>query len=170
MLARADVACVELALASDEEAVWRQAIETLRPIAQYRDVAVVLRDHEQLAVATGCDGVVLSEAGRYATARRTVGDRSIVGVYAGTSRHEAMVAAERGADFVGLAGDTATVRWWAELMEVPCVAFGEAGSADWTDLARAGADFVAVGDVLWSHPAGPEEAITAFTEAITAAA
>ena len=169
MIASADVACVELALAVDEEAAWREAIETLRPIAQYRDVAVLLRDREGLAAATGCDGVVLSESGRYARARQTVGDRGIVGVYAGTSRHEAMVAAERGADFVGLAGETAMVRWWAELMEVPGVAFSEA-SADWTDLARAGADFVAVGDALWTHPAGPEEAIAVASEAVAATA
>ena len=41
--------------------------------------------------------------------------------------------------------------WWAELFEVPCI--GYAASADEVrPLAQAGADFVALGDWIWTHP------------------
>jgi thiamine-phosphate pyrophosphorylase len=71
-----------------------------------------------------------------------------------------MVAAEAGADYVmfgepGAAGERPAfdaiaerVAWWAEVFEVPCV--GYAASIDEiAPLARAGADFVALGDWLW---------------------
>ena len=50
------------------------------------------------------------------------------------------------------------VAWWAEIFNVPCVAY--AGSLDEVGpLAEARAEFVALADVVWKHPAGPAEAI-----------
>ena len=72
------------------------------------------------------------------------------------TRHDAMVAAERGADYVmfgepaddrRLAFDAIIERigWWAEVFQIPCVGF--AASLDEVEpLAAAGADFVAIGD------------------------
>jgi len=44
------------------------------------------------------------------------------------------------------------VDWWAEIFQTPCVAYA-ARLADVAPLAAAGADFVALGDALWSAPA-----------------
>ena len=52
------------------------------------------------------------------------------------------------------------VGWWAELFEIPCVAYArELG--DITALAAAGADFVAVGDALFTDPRGAVAAAAA---------
>lgn len=154
-LDRADIACVELDLAdAGQDAAWARAIDVLRPVAQDRDVAVLLRDHADLAVRTGCDGVRLSAFAGYRAARRTLG-QAIVGVDAGLSRHEAMLAGEGEADFVALGpaedGGPAVlfVEWWADLMEIPGVAFGARSLGDAEALAAAGADFIALDPRIW---------------------
>ena len=168
-LADIDAACVELDLQDLQDlpdAAWDPAISALRPIAQDRGVAFLLRGRARLAAATGCDGVRVSCLDEYHAARRALG-QGIVGVDAGASRHAAMLAGEAEADFVGLGpppgGGAAVdlVQWWAELMEVPGVAFGaDAADAVWM-LAAAGADFVAIDQRLWRPPADPLAIATA---------
>jgi len=85
----------------------------------------------------------------------------IVGAGGLATRHDAMLAADQGADYVlfgepdadgarpGFAALEERVSWWAELFEAPCVAY--AGSrAEVKPLVKAGADFVALGDWLWA--------------------
>jgi thiamine-phosphate pyrophosphorylase len=149
LLDRLEVACVELGLPETADFAWLPAIDALRPVAQDRDVAFLLRDRPDLAVRTGCDGVRIASFADYRRARRAAG-QAIVGVDAGLSRHEAMLAGEAEADFVALgpaedggpAGEF--VEWWTGLMEVPGVAFGARGPQDAAALAAAGADFVAL--------------------------
>jgi thiamine-phosphate pyrophosphorylase len=96
-------------------------------------------------------------ASRYAEAREIVGGRFIVGGDVGRSRHDAMTIAEAGADYVGFGipehvedRETARARrrelvaWWSEIFEVPGVAFDVDTFEDASELARAGADFVAL--------------------------
>lgn len=154
------VDCVELRLASGEEADWSAAIEALRPVAQDRNAAFLLTDRAALAAETGCDGVAILSPQSYAEARRLVGPQAIVGAWAGTSRHDAMTAGERGADFVGFAADAELIDWWADLFEVPCVAYG--GITPETGPAFARADFLALDDAVWKAPSGPAAGIRAF--------
>ena len=53
-------------------------------------------------------------------------------------------------------------------MLTPCVAIGgiTAGTAE--ELARAGADFLAVSAGVWAHPDGPAAAVRAFNAAMAA--
>lgn len=170
-----DVASVELALAEADDTAWRAAVAALRPVAQDRGVAFLLHGAAELAAATGCDGVRLAGPGGYAAARQVLGPDAIVGASAGTSRHAAMVAGERGADFIGLGPgadggvDAELVAWWTELMEVPCVAFGADGPAAAAEAARAGAEFVAAGDAVWDHPDGPAAGVQALLAALAGA-
>ncbi len=57
------------------------------------------------------------------------------------------------------------LQWWAELFEPPCVGFAatieEAGA-----FAAAGADFILVGDLIWSDPRGPRAALMDARQAI----
>lgn len=154
------VDCVELRLASGDEAVWRTAIEALRPVAQDRNAAFLLTDRAALAAETGCDGVALLSPQSYGEARRLVGPQAIVGVWAGSSRHEAMTAGERGADFVGFAADAELVDWWADLFEIPCVAYG--GITPETKATFARADFLALDDAVWKASSGSAAGIRAF--------
>ncbi len=151
-LEAADIACVLLLDAGLDESALGAAVEVLCPLAQARDVAVLLLDRVTLAAETGCDGVHLSEPKDLAAARRRLGAEALVGVGCGASRHDAITAAERGADYVAFgapgsgpgAADPELLGWWQLLMNLPCVAFGAAGPEDCARLATAGADFVVV--------------------------
>jgi thiamine-phosphate pyrophosphorylase len=85
----------------------------------------------------------------------------IVGCGGLTTRHDAMLAAEQGADYVMFGEpDARDVRppfpeieerilWWAEVFEAPCVAYA-VSLDEVAPLAMAGADFVALGEWAWS--------------------
>ena len=188
VLARAldagDVAALQLRLkpAGDDEI--RRACESLRPIAQERNVAFILNDRPDLAAEMGCDGVHVGEEDvPYREARRIIGPDATVGVTCKDSRHLAMVAAEQGADYVAFGSFFPTttkeatahppveiLEWWSELMTVPCVAIGGITPENCAPLVRAGADFICAVSAIWNHPEGPEAAVRAFNEAIAAAA
>jgi thiamine-phosphate pyrophosphorylase len=178
-----DVACLQLRLkpAGDDEI--RRAADLLRPVAQQRGVAFLMNDRPDLARETGCDGVhVGQEDAAYAEARRLLGAERIVGVTCHASRHLAMEAAEAGADYVAFGAffpsgtkaaqhhaDPEIVRWWSELMTVPCVAIGGITPENCAPLVEAGADFLAVIGAVWGYPQGPGAAVKAFVAAIAAA-
>jgi thiamine-phosphate pyrophosphorylase len=165
------VACVLLRSASIDDDALRAAVETLRPVAQQREVAFLVEGRARLAHETGCDGVHLSPDGMTVKqARQEVGAEAIVGVQCGASRHAAIVAAEAGADYIAFGGgvaerwwaeaaDAELVSWWQSLMTAPCVAMVGGDLRTAGDMAAAGADFVAAGPCIWSHPAGPDAAV-----------
>lgn len=180
----APVACVQLRLKDAPDDEVRAAIETLRPVAQERDVAFILNDRPDIAAATGCDGVHIGQQDTpYAEARAAVGPDAIVGVTCHDSYDLAMRAADAGADYVAFGAffDTNTkprkfapapqlLADWSEITTVPCVAIGGITPENCAPLVQAGADFLAVVSAVWEHPDGPAAAVTAFDEAITAAA
>lgn len=166
-LGAGDVACVLLRSAGLPGLAAERAARALSPLVQARDVALLVEDQPEVARASGCDGVHLSgEGAGLDTARRILGPEAIVGVACGLSRHAAMDAGEAGADYVAFAGEADQLEpllaWWQEVMEIPCVAMGGTGHENAAALARAGADFLAVGDALWRHPAGPAAAVEAL--------
>ncbi|HWI28466.1 MAG TPA: thiamine phosphate synthase [Stellaceae bacterium] len=179
-----DVGCVQLRLKGADDDAIRRAADALRPVAQERDVAFLMNDRPDLALATGCDGVhVGQEDASYAEARRLLGPERIVGVTCHESRHLAMEAAEAGADYVAFGAffpsatkeakhraDPEILRWWSELMTVPCVAIGGITQQNCAPLVAAGVDFLAVISAVWDHPEGPAVAVKEFLAAIAATA
>ena len=128
---------------------------------QKRGIATLVAGDAALARVVRADGVHLPPsktlAAAFTEARETLGARFIVGVDAGRSRHDAMALGEAGADYIGFGipahvEDRETARgrrhdlvaWWAEIFEIPCVAFDVETPDEAEDLARAGADFIAV--------------------------
>ncbi|GAA0599921.1 thiamine phosphate synthase [Caenispirillum bisanense] len=168
-----DVAALQIRLKDVGDDAIRRAVDVLRPLAQARDVAVILNDRPDLARQTGCDGVhVGQEDTPYREARRLMGPDAIVGVTCHDSRHLAMVAAEDGADYVAFGAfyetatktpkaraDLAILEWWQAMMTVPCVAIGGITPANAKPLIDAGADFLAVSSGVWTWPEGPEAAV-----------
>ncbi len=166
----------------DDDAI-RRACDVLRPVAQERGVAFLLNDRPDLAAETGSDGVhVGQQDASYAEARALLGPDRIVGVTCHASRDLAMEAAEAGADYVafgaffptttkvsGHRADLEILRWWAEIMTVPCVAIGGITPENCGPLVAAGADFIAVVSAVWNAPDGPAGAVKAFEAAIAAA-
>lgn len=172
------VSALQIRLKDHTEADIRARAPKLIEIAQARDVAVVLNDDPELAASLGCDGVHIGQDdASYKDARAAVGPKGIVGVTCHDSRHLAMLAGERGADYVAFGAffETATktpktsadldlLKWWSELFEIPCVAIGGITLDTARDVIEAGADYIAVCGGVWSHPDGPEAACAAFSQ------
>jgi thiamine-phosphate pyrophosphorylase len=177
-LGAGDVACVQLRLKGAPDDDILRAAERLMPIAQAADAAFLINDRPDLAARIGADGVHVGQSdASYAEARRILGPDRIVGVTCHASRHLAMEAGEAGADYVAFGAfypsttkepahqaDVELLTWWADLMEVPCVAIGGITAENAEPLVRAGADFLAVAAGVWAHPDGPEAAVRAFND------
>ncbi len=175
-----DVAAVQLRLKDADDAAWRAAIEALRPVAQARDVALLLNDRVDLVRPFGCDGAHVGQQDMPAKeARKLLGPDAMLGVTCHASRDLAMQAGEDGADYVAFGAffpsvtkreaapaELELLEWWAELMELPCVAIGGITPANCGPVVAAGADFLAVCDAVWTHAEGPAEAVRAFNTAI----
>ncbi|MDF2096864.1 thiamine phosphate synthase [Aquibaculum arenosum] len=166
-----DVAAVILSGASSAEAPPVTLIEPLRDIAQAADAAFLLQSDVDAAASYHCDGVlVAAEPASIRAARSRLGSQYIVGADCGTSRHAAMIAGEEDCDFVVLdAGDPELLAWWAELMELPCVAWGRVTLENAPALIATGIEFLAVGDAVWNHPEGPKAGVSAFNALCAAA-
>lgn len=177
-LAAGDVASLQLRLKGASDDVIRASARVLMPIAQAKNVAFILNDRPDLARELDCDGVHVGQNDMsYAEARSIVGSNKVVGVTCHNSRHLALEAAEAGADYVAFGAffptatkqpktmaEIETVQWWAEIMEVPCVAIGGITTENATPLIEAGADFLAVSSGVWDHTAGAAAAVRAFNQ------
>lgn len=158
----AEIACIRLALAGNDEDAIARAADACREVAHARDVALVISNHVLLAQRLGLDGVHLDDAARSVrTARKELGADAIVGSYCGASSHDGMTAGEAGADYVafgpvgtsslgdGTLAEQDLFQWWSEMIEVPVVA--EGGLTP--DLVRSLSpctDFFGIGDEIWS--------------------
>ena len=174
-LSGGDVASFQLRLKNVSDDEIRRATDTLRPAVQAHGAAFILNDRPDLAAELGCDGVhVGQEDASYSEARRLM-PSGIVGVTCHDSRHLAMEAGEAGADYVAFGAffptqtkepktqaDIELLKWWGEMMVVPCVAIGGITVQNAPALVEAGADFLAVAGGVWDHPDGPEAAVKAF--------
>jgi thiamine-phosphate pyrophosphorylase len=165
----ADVAAVLVRLRDADERSLINRIKAVAPGVQAVGAALLLDGRPDIVARAGADGAHVGGPEALQAAVRTLEPNYIAGAGSLRSRHEAMVAAEAGADYImfgepDAAGHTPSrdavldrVAWWAELFEIPCV--GYATTLDDIDaLVAAGADFVAVGDALFDDPRGPEAA------------
>jgi thiamine-phosphate pyrophosphorylase len=150
----------------------------LRAICADHSVAFLLRDRVASALEVGADGVHLgSGVADVAASRAALRSQRILGVSCGYSRDAAMVAGEAGADYVGFGAPDQPpgqevydlLEWWSELSVLPCLAEVAAAPEDCERLARAGADFVAAGPAIWTHPDGLATALRRLKEALQAA-
>ncbi|MGB5869246.1 MAG: thiamine phosphate synthase [Albidovulum sp.] len=177
VLDAAEVACVRLALAGQDEDALGRAADAVRMVAHERDVAVVIENHIQMALRHGLDGVHLVDSARSVRlARKELGADAIVGAWCGISRDAGMNAGEAGADYVsfGPAGMSALgtgphaehelFAWWSEMIEVPVVAEGALTAALIADLAPV-TDFFGIGAEIWGAD-DPAAALKGLTAAI----
>ena len=162
VLGATDITAVLLRLAPADEQTLIDRIKVLAPLVQDSGAALLLDGHPELVARTGADGAHVSGVA-VASAISSLKPQWIVGTGGLRTRHDAMIAAEAGADYVmfgepdsvgrrpSFAALTERVAWWSELFEIPCVAyaerFGEMG-----ELCKAGADFVAIGEAAFADP------------------
>jgi thiamine-phosphate pyrophosphorylase len=163
-LAAGDVASALVRVAPEAQGDARRIAERMVETAGGYEAAILIEGEPRLAPRVGADGAHVSGVGdALSDALASLRPERIVGVGALRGRDDAMAAGEAGADYVmfgephrdgwtpPLAETTERIAWWAEIFETPCVAY--AAQLDHVaTLAAAGADFVALGDALWSAP------------------
>ncbi len=183
----ADVAAVLLRLADADERTLINRIKTVGGVVQRRDIALLIEGRPELVARAGADGAHLTGIEALRAALPLLKPDRIAGAGGLRSRHDAMLAGETEADYVmfGEPEQEGTgrarpknppfpaveerVAWWAELFRPPCI--GYAASADQIrPLAQAGADFVALGEWIWSEEDGAEQILAAAAQSLSAAA
>jgi thiamine-phosphate pyrophosphorylase len=169
-VAAVDLAAVLLRLCDADERTLINRTKMLLGPVQRAGAAAVIYGRAGIVARAGADGAHLTGIAAFSADVGSLKPARIAGCGGLNTRHDAMLAAERGADYVmfgepeagrrpSFAAIIERVSWWAEVFEVPCagyaMSFEEAAS-----LAAAGADFVAVGDaMIWDDPRGVAAAV-----------
>ncbi len=159
-LAAAPIACVVIE-GGPQSPLTAAIAKPLIELVQRRRIAAFVANDTELARITKADGVHLlwskDVAQRFSAARDELGVRFMIGADSGRSRHDAMLIAEAGADYVAFGipphvenrvvaehRQFELINWWGEIFEIPCVAFDVASVEHATALADTGADFIGV--------------------------
>ncbi len=175
------VAAVLLRLKSADERTLTNQVKALAPAAQEHGAAVLITTEAKADLATvaargGADGVhVGGDPALLREMRDRLKSERAVGVGAIRTKDDAMGFGEAGADYLlfgeprpdgslpSLESVVERASWWAEIFETPCVAY--APSLDAVEpLAATHAEFIALGDAVWSHPDGPAAGVRAAAE------
>ncbi len=177
-LLAADIAAVLLRLPIEDENALTNRVKHLAPVVQARGAALLLNGHARLVARGGADGAHFADISAFEADGAGLQPARIAGVGGLITRHEAMQAAELGADYVmfgepdgegrvpSLAAACERLAWWSEVFQVPCV--GYAASADAVAvIAKTGAEFVALGPDVWTGD--PPASVSAAAAAMTAA-
>ncbi|MDB5512719.1 MAG: thiamine phosphate synthase [Enterovirga sp.] len=181
------VVAVLLRLAPADERTLISRVKALAPSVQRFGAAAIVADPasgvDLVTIATrgGADGAHASTPERLHDLCQRLKDGRNVGAGGLAMKHDAMVAGELGVDYVmfgerqpdgsvppfDLVEERAA--WWAEIFQTPCVVVAP-NLATVPALARTGADFIALGDWLWTHEGGPAAAVEAALRSVSAAA
>ncbi|UOK72916.1 thiamine phosphate synthase [Ancylobacter polymorphus] len=165
--AEADIAAVLLRPASGVAAL-KPLLDACQAIG-----AAGLVDGEAALVATlGADGAHVDAVPALKAAVAALRPDGIVGAGGLRSKHDAMTAAESGADYVMFGEPDAEGRrppfeatlerteWWAQLFEPPCVGYART-LEEVEALVAGGADFVAVDTLIFEAPVAGARALAA---------
>ncbi len=156
-----EVACVRLALSSQDETVILRSCDALRELTHARDIPLVIENHVKMVERLGLDGVHLSDGARQVRqTRKDLGADTIIGAFCGTSRHDGMNAGEAGADYIsfgpigasdlgdGTVVDPDILKWWSEVVELPAVVEGYLDEELIASIYSI-TDFIAIGPEIW---------------------
>jgi thiamine-phosphate pyrophosphorylase len=160
VVASSDVACV--LLCHEESAADEAQIGSVVDLVQKSGLACLIDGDAGLAERLGADGVhIEADAATYAECHKRLGESASIGAGCGLNRHDAMLLAELGADYVAFGADanvidaidqyTDLISWWSEIFVVPCVAWDIDNAENAARLAALGADFVAPSIRIWTE-------------------
>ncbi len=159
----ADIASVILRTGEIEEREVLSSAEAFWTVTGKTGAVLLLEDRADLVEKTKADGAHLANFPEQPALFKSLKPRYIAGAGGLASRHDAMIAGEAGADYV-MFGEPAKgkrpsfeaiverVAWWAEIFEVPCVAYA-ASIEEIPALVHAGADFIALDEAVWQSEA-----------------
>lgn len=130
-------------------------------------LAVIIRDCEPRMVHhLKADGIHIARSAPVKNLRATFKTETI-GVFAATSRHIAMEAAETGADYIAFAQKSQTggeplIGWWHDIIEIPCIAFDSVTPEDLATLLPQKPDFIRPMDVMWKDAAAAAATVSSL--------
>ena len=172
------VAAVLLRLAPADERTLINQVKALGAAAQDHGAALIVTSDGKADLATvaaraGADGVHISgDPAQVRELRDRLKSERAIGVGHIRTKDDAMTLGEAGVDYLlfgeprrdgslpSLESVVERAAWWAEIFETPCVAYAP-GIEAVEALAATNAEFVALGDAVWSHPDGPAAGIEA---------
>ena len=169
-LAAGDVAAVLLRLPAFPEAESLRRIAAVAKPVQAAGAALILDGQPDLAARSGADGAHLTGIDAFKAGVARLKPALIAGAGGLKTRHDAMIAAESAADYVmfgepdrhgerpAFGAVVERVTWWSEVFEIPCVGFADSFE-EARALARAGTEFVALGEFVWNYTDGPAAAV-----------
>lgn len=170
LLAGVDVAAVLARIKPAPERAMIDVVKRLASPVQAAGAALLVEGRADIVARGGADGAHLTGIAALTEALPTLRPARIAGAGGLRSRHDAMLAGEAGADYVmfgepGAEGGRPPfeavldrVAWWAQLFEIPCVAFA-ASLDEIGPLCAAGADFIAVGGAVFADSRGHADAL-----------
>jgi thiamine-phosphate pyrophosphorylase len=163
VIGAADIAAVLLRLADADERTLINCIKDIAVPVQDRGAALIVDGRPELVVRGGADGAHLTGIDAFSSALEALKPDRIAGVGDLRTRHDAMVAAESGADYILFgnadeAADLERVAWCAEVFQLPGVAFAR-NEGEIAPLVQAGADFIAL-DYIWREPTRAAELLS----------
>jgi len=159
LLAGDRIACI-LLHGEGGAALTEDTVGEFVALAHGHAVPLLVANDPELARAAGADGVhIPANEALYSRARQLLGPAGMIGAGCGTSRHDALVLAEQGADYVAFgpepgsedadSGEAAALaQWWHEVCEPPVVAWHAGGLDEAHGIIAAGADFIGVSALI----------------------
>jgi len=178
-----NVAAVLLRLAAADERTLINRVKAIGPSAQEHGAALIVSAEGEADLATiaargGADGVhTTGNPTRIREIRERLKGERAIGVGGIRTKDDAMTLGEAGVDYLlfgeprpdgsvpALESVVERAAWWAEIFETPCVAYAPSIEAV-APLAATNAEFIALGDAVWSHPGGPAKGVEAAIEMI----
>jgi|JI10StandDraft_1071094.scaffolds.fasta_scaffold181767_3 thiamine-phosphate pyrophosphorylase len=168
------IGCAEAACSAGDcasiivgETVTAETVAALQALG----LAVIIRDCEpRLVHRLKADGIHIGRSAPVKALRETF-KTEVIGVFAATSRHIAMEAAETGADYVAFAQNSQVAGepllfWWQDIFEVPTVAFDPVTLEDLATLLPQKPDFIRPMDIMWDNAELAKMEIAGLTKAM----
>jgi thiamine-phosphate pyrophosphorylase len=176
-LSGGDIASVILARFDAGEEAFRDYVTEAVPLIQETGAAAVIAGDTQAAGRAKADGVhITGRRDALADAVKKYQPKWIVGAEVRSSRHDALELGEERPDylFVGrLDGDThpdpdpkalELAEWWAQMVEIPCIAMSGYTAESIAAAAATGADFAAVCAAVFGQGRDPKSAVARLNE------
>jgi len=148
---------------SDEE--YKQLSKAILAISQPRQCATLLHNSANLVAPLGADGVHISSGNEeFIAATKLLKPNFIVGAGNITSRHQAMLAGEAGADYICFGSikgagsqEIELAHWWTKLFQIPCAIFDQQSNP--LEINTPPSEYLGLGQNLWNLDKKPNETL-----------
>ena len=149
----------------------------VKKITRKNNVKFLINDDPLVAKMVGADGCHIGQKDMdYASARKILGKKKIIGVTCHNSKKLALKAKKYGADYVAFGAffksftkktnfkaNLEILRWAKKKINMPSVAIGGINSSNYKKILSSGASFIACSSYIWNNKKlDPVSAINKF--------